>query len=806
MRKTAYLLLAVLALVLAPLPGWPASAGADIPARFTAAAAEPIRLRLGVTTDGIVRVTPADLTAAAVDPDSVDPRTFALNSLGQPVAIRVTGEADGRFDTGDQIEFFGQRFRGAEMDQKYTDERIYWLDIGGTAGPRIADVDTTPQGTLTPPADFPTTVHAEQNNLWWTLHCLCLDTQDTWFWDRLQPIGAGKGVTRTFPYTVPHPAPGFTATLRLEEISRATVTHHITTLGLNGALLGSFTWDGKLRKVFTATVASALLASGANTVTIGALNKPAALGAQAELADFVLPERDDWLAVVDGDPANTLIPAGLTVDDIYVNFWEVDYRRQFRPWQGQLDFTAETSGLQEYLSQGWSTAAVAIWDISDPLQPKRLTGATSTPQDGGFALRFRATPAQGERFWLQEQGAMISPATLRQRPLTGLRAPAGGADAVIITPAALRVAADLLADWHRSQGRRALVADIQDVFDEFNDGIYHPKAVPAMLAWAQTYWAAPGPRYLTLMGDGHWNFKGYNPSRYQPVPIMIPPYLAWADPWQGEVPADTLYGDLNGDGLPEIAVGRISANTLSEALVMVNKISTYNAWGRSESWQQRAVFVADRNDPGSGDFPAVSDTVIQNHTPADLTPQRIYLGETVFNGASAKAAIASAINAGAFMVQYTGHGAPERWSGELMWQTTNMVSLTNKTQLPLVMTFNCLDGYFAQPPNPQLSNPALDAMAEVMHRWPSGGSVGAISPSGLGLTDDQLAFRGILLDILFKEHVAEIGDALMLAKQRFRTSGGADYLIATEMLFGDPAMRLPQELERIYLPMSIGTR
>ena len=104
-----------------------------------------------MTVDGIVQVTPSDLSAAGVDPATVDPRTFAMSSMGQPVAIQVTGEADGQFDDADAFTFFGQKFRGTEFQEKYTDERVYWLDIGGTAGPRIADVDATPQGDLTPP-------------------------------------------------------------------------------------------------------------------------------------------------------------------------------------------------------------------------------------------------------------------------------------------------------------------------------------------------------------------------------------------------------------------------------------------------------------------------------------------------------------------------------------------------------------------------------------------------------------------------------------------------------------------------------
>jgi hypothetical protein len=764
------------------------------------AAPLPTRVRIGVTTDGIVRVTRGDLTAAGVDVATVDPRTFALSSLGQPVAMRVSGEADGRFDPGDEILFFGQRFRGPEMDQKYTDERVYWLDIGGTAGPRILDIPAPPQYNLTPPADFATTVRAEQNNLWWTLHTLSLDTQDTWFWDRLQPIGAGAGVTRTFPYTVPYPAAGFPATLRLEEISRAEVPGHITTIGLNNTPLATQTWDWKQRRVFTVTVPSGVMTDGVNTLTVGALNQPAtaAASATAELP-ITLPE-DDWLATIDGDPLRALRIAGATIDDIYVNYWEVDYRRLFRAWQGQLDFITESTGPQEFLTQGWSTAVPAVWDISSPLLPKSLTGAL--PEAGGFARRFRANAAQGAHFWLQEVASFKSPASLRLRPPTELRAPAGGADAVIVTHATLRPAAEMLADWHRAHGRRALVVDFQDVVDEFNEGIYHPKAVPAMLAWAQTHWLSPAPHYLTLFGDGHWNFKGYSPARYYAGPIMIPPYLAWADPWQGEVPSDTLYGDINGDKLPEIAVGRISVGRLEDATTVVKKIKAYDEGLRRAAWQKRAIFVADRNDPNSGDFPAVSDDIIQHNTPSDMEAQRIHLGVTVADAASARAALANAINAGAFMVQYTGHGAVPRWSGESIWQTTDVASLANAAQLPIVMTFNCLDGYFAQPSDPATFNDTLDAMAEVMQRKAGGGSIAALSPSGLGLTDDQLAFRRILLDVMFKNNVREIGEALRLAKNYSHVQGGPDYLIATQMLFGDPAMRLPAQVNRtIYLPL-----
>ncbi len=759
----------VLALLLLPAPVGAQDAGAAV-----------ARLRIGVTADSITVLGPQDLAAAGLNPAGVDPRTFALSSLGQPVAIHVTGETDGRFDAQDRIYFFGQRFRGPEMEQKYTDERVYWLTAGGTAGPRMGTLDAAPLGKLTPPQDFATTLRAEESFHWWTLHRLGADTQDTWFWAQLQPSGVGNVITASLPSDVPYPAPGTTATLRLEEHSRAGAgsanPDHRTTIALNGAPVLDQTWDGpKVRKVFSAALPAGLLQHGVNTVEVGS---------------WIMP--------------------GVTADWVYANYWELDYRRQFRAWNGQLDFTAETAGPAEYAVGGWTDADVAIWDVSDPARPRRLLttfehhvllpllfrGAAS-PAAGltgdarpaaDTVVRFRADAAAGARYWLQAQAAFRAPASVSLHEDAGLRSPAGGADAVIVTSAELRPAAERLATWHRNAGRRALVVDIQDVYDEFNAGIYHPKAVPAMLKWAAANWTQPAPAFLTLMGDGHWNFKGFNPALYPPQPNHIPPYLAWVDRWQGEVPADALYGDRDGDMVPEIAVGRLAVNTLAEANNVVDKIISYDQGARSAAWQRKVLFVADNPDPASGDFPAVSDEIVANYIPQDLQVTRAYISRstnppTQAEIQAARTTISDTIQSGVWMVQFAGHGAIPLWTGEVIWTTSDVPGLRNATSLPVVMTFNCLDGYFA--------HPVTFSLAETMQRHAGGGSIAAISPSGLGLTADQHEFRKLLMDVMFKENVRELGTALTIAKRQYYQLFGNDYLIQTMTLFGDPALRLP---------------
>jgi hypothetical protein len=775
LRQRVWRSLVVLALVAVSLPVWPQAKAA--------AADATVRLRVGVTKDGIVEIKAGDLSAEVLALLNEDPEAVAMSSMGQQVASRVITDTAG-FKS---LQFFGQRFRSTaaehpEQEEKYTDERVYWLDIGGPPGLRIADVDAAPRPelNLTPPNDFLTTVHAEESNVWWTLDSGAkvppytwdlIDKWDTWFWAELRTIN----ITATLSYTLPHPALGFPATLRLEEVARtwndSLDKDHRTVIGINGIRFPPQDWDGKVRRVFTETVPAGILFSGRNDVKT-------------------------WSEKPDGAPSTY-------TNWVYANYWEIDYRRLFRAWEGQVDFVAEEDGPHEYLVSGWGDGNVETWDISHPNQPFRLDGADAGTVGGDTSLRFYANDGMGAHFWMQAADKIDGPASLRVSERTIHAEPNDRwVEAVIVTPAGLRSAADRLAVWHEDHGRHALVVEIQDVYDEFNDGIHLPKAVPQMLAWFATERVGGAPSYLTLVGDGHWNFKDFGSASIRGRPNLIPPYLAWVDPWQGEVPADPLYGDLDFDGMPDVAVGRLAVNTPAEADTVVNKIVNYDQDLRLQSWQRRALFVADS--VGDWNYPELSDQIIAGYLPADITPQRVYLGQTVPDAPSARTAISDALRSGVLLLQYSGHGAIDYWSGQKIWRTMDVSGLQNGALLPIVMTFDCLDGYFAYPGTP--------SMAETMLRQPNGGSAAAISPSGLGTTPPQFAMQQLLMGIVLEEDVRDLGRALLIAKQRYPKPTeppphyAYNYQVATLMFYGDPAMRLPGPVSnRVFMPFSLGT-
>src|SRR5262249_50272186 len=96
-----------------------------------------------------------------------------------------------------------------------------------------------------------------------------------------------------------------------------------------------------------------------------------------------------------------------------------------------------------------------------------------------------------------------------------------------------------------------------------------------------------------------------DPARLTPtfyVPSKVTRY--WGDP--ADIASDNPYADLDGDGIPELAIGRLTARTPAELQVMLNKILAYEDSRDFGPWRTRINFVA-----GEGGFGSVVDGLIE---------------------------------------------------------------------------------------------------------------------------------------------------------------------------------------------------
>ena len=289
-----------------------------------------------------------------------------------------------------------------------------------------------------------------------------------------------------------------------------------------------------------------------------------------------------------------------------------------------------------------------------------------------------------------------------------------GANYLVIGPEELLQASWPLLELRIGQGLTALAVPIEQIYSEFGYGETRPEAIRSFLEHAYHHWRTP-PRYVVLLGDGSFDFKDYFGWGVQ---NQVPPFpFKSTYLWTASDPA---YAAVNGDDLlPDLAIGRLPAANLDEAQAMVQKIVDYETqgWGL----HGKAVLIADRPDPRAGDFEANAEELAATLLSQNEV-QKIYLDE--LGAAATHQSILQAFDEGGSLVSYIGHGAMNLWS-ENIFRSDHVELLDYPEQTPLLLTMNCLNGYF--------QFPTFDSLSETLLKAEGKGIIAAFSPSGESL-------------------------------------------------------------------------
>src|SRR6185369_16722088 len=157
------------------------------------------------------------------------------------------------------------------------------------------------------------------------------------------------------------------------------------------------------------------------------------------------------------------------------------------------------------------------------------------------------------------------------------------------------------------------------------------------------------PKWVLLLGDASFdarNYLGIGAFDFVPT-VMIPTvYLKTA--------SDDMLTDFDGDGIADIPIGRIPARSAADAALVLNRIAARGT--PSGSWASSALFIVDA--PVGFDFAAAA------HDAAHLLPASIS-SRVVDSGVS------SALNDGALLADYIGHGSTEIWGTDGLFYTSD---------------------------------------------------------------------------------------------------------------------------------------
>ena len=467
------------------------------------------------------------------------------------------------------------------------------------------------------------------------------------------------------------------------------------------------------------------------------------------------------------------------------------------------------SGRRAHLrADGFDHANVAVYDVRDPHHPVQIGAVQTTPSGGQQRVDVWDQWPQGQppSYLLAAEQGFRAPLTLELDSVTKWMSPNHEADYIAIVHSSLSSAVQPLLDRRAAAGLRIAKVDVQDIYDEVSGGRVDPEAIRTFLAYAYEHWNGGGdpPRYVLLVGDGHYDFKD---ATGRHLPNLIPPYLLTIDPWLGETGADNRYVSVDGpdDYLPEMSVGRIPAKTAADVTAYVNKVRAYEE-APAGAWQARTFFVADRADDAAGNFWALSDDARLNWLPASYDDRSLYLGMAgLQTGAQVRAAIQSAYNEGGVYLQWFGHASQFRWGSSSVYDILAPAGLNTSAQNPFSVHFGCWSGYFlGVQGSPQYGNNE-QSLGEVLVLTPGKGSIADLSPSGLHVGSALQTLNQGLVKAVFQDRVTRVGDAVTEAKDYFYANSYSWHdVIDTSILFGDPALvlRLPQtEPHMLFLPM-----
>ena len=727
--------------------------------------------RLNVSRDGIVRVTEAFLAAQGLDFSQAAPSNLHLLCRGLELPILVEGAQDGRFDPQDAVVFYGQKCAIRDRDVwnggDFTDTNVYWLYGDGTPGLRMASVAADPTHGYPIASDFPSTQVFEVNNWYdWADHFR--PNRDLWYWGPGLWYSPGSPASQDVTLALPSPAAGGTCSVQVFMAGFNAVTHQLHGM-MNGAAptagADPGTYPGHALGTVSWSFDGSLSPSGSNTLELS-------------------------------------VPASQTVSDYQIlDKIAVTYRRQTVADQGALLLTDDDAD-RRYEVSGFASAPYSLL-LGDPdpatglYRPSVLAGASF----GSGTCVFELPASGGASRSLALASTTSPPDSVAACASRDLSDPSLGCDLLVITHPELHPQGQDDA-WQAFLARKrasldVTVADIQEVYDNYSYGLLDPTAIRSFLQDAAARWAK-APRYVLLLGDATYDYKNYlsTPGFQNLVPTMMvedtSDYV-----YMGFNATDSWYADVNGDGFPDMAVGRIPAASYADLAGVLQKLAVYDGQDSTADWAKSAFYVADTyRQPWEQEFELFSTQLQNTMTVSPWVNGHVYFHDPPYNGADYDA-VAAAVRpwfTQCGIMHYDGHSGMTFWgyhdgilSANPVRGGSSDVDLLpdfdpagTSAPLPFVVNSSCYNSGVQW---------SYRSLMEDLFLRPDRGSIGSLGYSGLAYSEEEeVATLGLYTSAFGWQKERTTGDLAEVARMTLPAADSR--AVFSNILLGDPSMRL----------------
>ena len=269
----------------------------------------------------------------------------------------------------------------------------------------------------------------------------------------------------------------------------------------------------------------------------------------------------------------------------------------------------------------------------------------------------------------------------------------------------------------------------------------------------------PSVRYLLLIGDAAPELNSEPTVSERLIPTArVEALVISGFGKEKDIATDNYYADLNDDNFPELAVGRLTADTPEELSTMIAKIIRYETETDLGFWHRRINLIA-----GVGGFSPLIDAQIEasaRYILSEMIDEGYDLSLTQANWKSAwcpppelfRSVTIERLNEGCLFWVYMGHGFHKALDGVRTPQEDYAIFVAGDSQyvdsrngLPIAIFCACYTGAF---------DALEDCIAEDLLRQPNG-PVAVIASSRVAMPYGMAVFGLELLDEVFGQTQAD---------------------------------------------------
>ncbi len=755
--------------------------------------------KIPIGKKGIYQLNQAYLENLGIEVSAIDPRNIQIwgtdgyqlperNIDERPefsqFPILVEGEGDGSFDSGDRVIFYGnsphKEFRSGSSFiheiHPYSDSTYIFLTVGTTTGRRLTIANSGLSAS--------TTISEFDDFIWKEEELTKTETKQKsgrYWLGRTIPASSQNQFIEIFKDTLPDINTSVPALVSGRIYLRSTSSTSFE-MNINDQVFRTFS----ISKLDGSDGYTSYESTSAkpNTFANSSINIPA--------NDNVL--RVDLMMKSTHSGANS-----------FVDYLRFVVRRKLTAKNGILFYFPPSGGSESdfanYTLNGFSSSPFAF-DVTNPMEPKLLE---LTTQGSSYNLRYHTDP--NTKIMVQDR---LSIPTNGKRVLNqNLYGISTYPDYIVITSDFLLPYAQELADYRAQRGLNPLVVTQAQILNEFSSGAKDPTAIRDFLKhlWdvAITDGQTP-PKYVLLFGDTTYDTKNIISNSYtnhvltyQTSESIHRTNSFGSDDYFGLM--DDSEGFLNTSARVDLGIGRISAQTRSEAAIAIDKIKRYENPANFGDWQNLFTFAAD------DDFPNPNtnrDLHVEN---ADGTVRRMNLNESggrtkkiylfdypeEITGAgrqfpSATKDFLNTLNNGTLVLNYSGHGNTQALTDEELYTSDYVSQLTNRNRLALIVTATCQFGRY--------DDINAQSGAEKLVFADNGGAIASFTTTRVVYTSSSPTSLNYGLNIELSQNMLErdedgkplpLGDIFLRTKN---TSVGSADNNRKFILIGDPGLRL----------------